>query len=149
VKLSSLSVEQLSQVKKSLDDEIQHLTQSFQSLRLAQSKFRDCLKSLSAGLSPKLADRSILVPLTSSLYVPGNLADTERVIVDVGTGFYVEKSIKDAEKFYDRKVQDLDAKLIDLEKVIQSKGQSLAVVEDEIRRKVVSQNAGEGSAAAA
>jgi hypothetical protein len=29
--------------------------------------------------------------LTSSLYVPGTLADKENVIVDVGTGFYVEK----------------------------------------------------------
>jgi prefoldin alpha subunit len=35
--------------------------------------------------------KTILVPLTSSLYVPGTLADTENVIVDVGTGFYVEK----------------------------------------------------------
>lgn len=34
---------------------------------------------------------SILVPLTSSLYVKGKLADREKVIVDVGTGFYVEK----------------------------------------------------------
>ena len=31
------------------------------------------------------------MPLTTSLYVPGTLADTEKVIVDVGTGFYVEK----------------------------------------------------------
>lgn len=36
-------------------------------------------------------ERTILVPLTSSLYVPGTLADSENVIVDVGTGFYVEK----------------------------------------------------------
>ncbi len=35
--------------------------------------------------------KPILVPLTSSLYVPGKLADTNNVIVDVGTGFYVEK----------------------------------------------------------
>ena len=35
--------------------------------------------------------KPILVPLTTSLYVPGTLADTENVIVDVGTGFYVEK----------------------------------------------------------
>lgn len=35
--------------------------------------------------------KQILVPLTSSLYVPGTIADTENVIVDVGTGFYVEK----------------------------------------------------------
>lgn len=33
----------------------------------------------------------ILVPLTSSLYVKGRLADREKVLVDVGTGFYVEK----------------------------------------------------------
>jgi hypothetical protein len=31
------------------------------------------------------------VPLTASLYVPGTLKDADNVIVDVGTGFYVEK----------------------------------------------------------
>ena len=35
--------------------------------------------------------KDILVPLTTSLYVPGKLASTELVLVDVGTGFYVEK----------------------------------------------------------
>lgn len=33
----------------------------------------------------------MLVPLTSSLYVPGKLGDTSHVIVDVGTGYYVKK----------------------------------------------------------
>ena len=33
----------------------------------------------------------ILVPLTNSLYVRGSLSDASHVIVDVGTGFYVEK----------------------------------------------------------
>ena len=31
----------------------------------------------------------MLVPLTSSLYVPGTLAGLEEVLVDIGTGFYV------------------------------------------------------------
>lgn len=31
------------------------------------------------------------MPLSSSLYVKGKLADREKVLVDVGTGFYVEK----------------------------------------------------------
>lgn len=43
------------------------------------------------GLMNWLIGKPILVPLTTSLYVPGKLADTENVIVDVGTGFYVEK----------------------------------------------------------
>jgi prefoldin alpha subunit len=37
------------------------------------------------------AGKQILVPLTASLYVPGTLKDADNVIVDVGTGFYVEK----------------------------------------------------------
>ena len=32
----------------------------------------------------------MLVPLTQSLYVPGELADTEHVLVDIGTGYFVE-----------------------------------------------------------
>ena len=36
-------------------------------------------------------DKTVLVPLTSSLYVPGKLRDVENVIVDVGTGYYVQK----------------------------------------------------------
>lgn len=42
---------------------------------------------------PKITklDRVILVPLTNSLYIPGKLSDTENVIIDVGTGYYVQK----------------------------------------------------------
>jgi prefoldin alpha subunit len=35
--------------------------------------------------------KQVLVPLTSSLYVPGKLTDVENVVVDVGTGYYVKK----------------------------------------------------------
>jgi prefoldin alpha subunit len=109
VDLASLSTQQLSQVKKQLDDELEHLTNSFSQLRAAQAKFRECLKSIAGGVNSKVdselpilllvlsvtenvgIEKPILVPLTSSLYVPGTLADTNNVIVDVGTGFYVEK----------------------------------------------------------
>jgi len=36
-------------------------------------------------------DKTILVPLTNSLYVPGHLSDPDHVIVDVGTGYFVKK----------------------------------------------------------
>jgi len=35
--------------------------------------------------------KEILVPLTNSLYVRGNMADPSKVLVDIGTGFYIEK----------------------------------------------------------
>jgi chaperonin cofactor prefoldin len=49
-----LSTQQLSQVKKQLDDELEHLTSSFTQLRAAQAKFRECLKSIASGISPKV-----------------------------------------------------------------------------------------------
>ncbi len=39
----------------------------------------------------RLLGKELLVPLTSSLYVPGKLTDVESVVVDVGTGYYVKK----------------------------------------------------------
>jgi prefoldin subunit 5 len=39
----------------------------------------------------QIVEREILVPLTQSLYVTGKLKKTDTVIVDVGTGYYIEK----------------------------------------------------------
>lgn len=35
----------------------------------------------------------MLVPLTASLYVPGTLDDADKVLVDVGTGYFIEVCI--------------------------------------------------------
>jgi len=35
--------------------------------------------------------KDVLVPLTPSLYVPGKLKNVGSVLVDVGTGYFVEK----------------------------------------------------------
>ncbi|PBP20672.1 prefoldin subunit, partial [Diplocarpon rosae] len=137
VDLSSLSTQQLSQVKKQLDDEIEHLTNSHGQLRQAQAKFRECIRSIAAGVTPALDGKPILVPLTTSLYVPGTLADPHNVIVDVGTGFYVEKNTKDATKFYEAKVEELGGNLRGLEAIVQGKSKNLSVVEDVLREKVL------------
>lgn len=115
--LGSLSSQQLLQVKKQLDDELEHLNDSFNRLRGAQAKFGECMVSIQAGVRKQeegeglfmeqlvedttdfaSQGQPILVPLTTSLYVPGMLASSEKVIVDVGTGFYVEKVLS----FYKR-----------------------------------------------
>lgn len=135
------------------------MTSSHAKLRAAQSKFRDCVNSINDGVtgSEKKGTKGrdeILVPLTSSLYVKGRLADRENVLVDVGTGFYVEKvwlrrfrqipvggggaeadncPLQTPEKavaFYNDKVNGLDGNLQELEKIVQSKSSQLRVVEE-------------------
>jgi prefoldin alpha subunit len=86
------------------------------------------------------------VPLTSSLYVPGTLADPDHVIVDVGTGFYVEKSTDDAQKFYTSKIEELGKNIKDLESIVNGKANNLRVVEEVLRQKVLAEQGGKASA---
>lgn len=52
------------------------------------------------------------------------------MLVDVGTGFYVEKNTKDATTFYEGKVEELGRNVKDLEQIVNSKSQNLRVVEE-------------------
>ncbi|XP_039561800.1 prefoldin subunit 5, partial [Passer montanus] len=70
--------------------EVEFLSSSLAQLKVVQTKFveaKECLNVLHKGNEGK----DLLVPLTSSMYVPGKLQDVSTVLVDVGTGYYVEK----------------------------------------------------------
>jgi prefoldin subunit 5 len=163
-------------VKKQLDEEVEHLSASFTQLVAAQRKFQECLRCVQKqGLAPngwycdigvypriflrkglcmlmkamRIDKKDILVPLTNSLYVRGKLASPDKVIVDIGTGFYVEKvvgffksiwrtsrvltnyqDVKSASEFYESKVKELGGNVQSLESIVQDKSQSLRVVEE-------------------
>ena len=69
-------------------------------------RFQESGESM-ARMSPEAEGKDILVPLTGSMYVPGTLVEPEKVIVDVGTGYYVEKDISAAKDYFQRKVKFL------------------------------------------
>lgn len=45
-----------------------------------------------------------MVPLTGSMYVPGKLADTEKVLIDIGTGYFAEVTIPHAKEYFKRRI---------------------------------------------
>ncbi len=53
-------------------------------------------------METKAKDREIMVPLTSSLYVPG-VMETTNVLVEAGAGYFVEKDSASAANYCDRK----------------------------------------------
>lgn len=66
---------------------------SLQTLKIAKSKFagsKDALEQISEDWKEK----EILVPLTGSMYVPGIINNIDKFVLDVGTGYYVEKVSK-------------------------------------------------------
>ncbi|KIW64054.1 prefoldin, alpha subunit [Phialophora macrospora] len=149
VDISTLSVQQLSALQARLSQELEHLSTSYQRLRAAQARFKDCIKSIRDGVEGKSGGTPLLIPLTTSLYIPGTLAPAQAsstgtgssssasLLVDVGTGFFVEKTAREGVKFYERKVDELAKNLVDIEKVVAGKSENLRIIEDVLRRKMV------------
>ena len=91
----------------------------------------------------------MLVPLTNSLYVKGEITAGDTVLVDVGTGFLVEKvfvtpsfckrsflsnqnpqKLGSAETFYAEKVKELGENLKELEAIVSRKQGNARSVEE-------------------
>ncbi|KAI9193590.1 Prefoldin [Polychytrium aggregatum] len=135
IDIGELPLPQLQAVKQQMEEEIQHLTSSFSQLKHANSKFVDSIDCLNS-LTPQTAGNEILVPLTSSLYLPGQLTDVEKVIVDLGTGYYVEKSIADAKTFYKTKIDYLRTNLEKLQDTISQRQNQYKALTDVMQYKI-------------
>ncbi|XP_073708663.1 prefoldin subunit 5 [Garra rufa] len=90
VNLTELSLPQLEGLKTQLDQETEFLSSSIGQLKVVQTKYVEAKDSLNV-LNKSNEGKELLVPLTSSMYVPGKLNDVDHVLVDVGTGYFVEK----------------------------------------------------------
>ncbi len=84
---------------------------------------------------PPWVGREILVPLTGSLYVAGVIDPEERVLVDIGTSFYVGKTVADAKDLLMRKAALLRSNTDTLYKVIHEKRANLDIVQEELQRR--------------
>ncbi|KAI9007734.1 prefoldin subunit 5 [Hyaloraphidium curvatum] len=135
VDLLELPLPQLNNLKGQFEEELSQLLGSFGSLKTAQQKFLssvDCLEALETGGEGKPS----LIPLTGSLYIPGEIVDVDSVVVDVGTGYFVTKSNKDARDFFKRKSEFLGTKLDELQAQINNRQNMLRMVGEVIGLKM-------------
>lgn len=122
VNLATLSIEQLKQFHGQCGQEIQILQQSLSNLKMVQSSFMSSETSLDQLKSVE-ENKEILVPLTGSLYVPGKLIRNQKVMVDIGTGYYIQKNIDDAKKYFDKKIKFMTKQMEGLTPILQQKMQ--------------------------
>lgn len=135
INVADLELPQLGEVKRQLEEELSHLTNSFAQLKQAQAKFRSCIES-AKEVKPENKDKTVLVPLTGSLYVPGKLCDVDNVIVDVGTGYYVQKTRAQTVKHYEQKIEFLKTNLDTLQDTIQKKQDNMNYLVNVIQSKL-------------
>ncbi|KAJ3274793.1 subunit of tubulin prefoldin [Terramyces sp. JEL0728] len=138
INLHELPLPQLQAVRQQIEEELQVLTNSFAKLKQAQSKFSESIESLKS-VTPGNQGKELLVPLTNSLYVPGILDDSATVIVDVGTGYFAEKSIEDATNYYQRKVDFVKGNLAKLEDTVNQRNSQRKVLLSVMEQKYLEQ----------
>ncbi|KAH9840598.1 Prefoldin-domain-containing protein [Rhodofomes roseus] len=144
INVTDLDLPQLADVRRQLEEELTHLTNSFTQLRQAQAKFKACMDNVKQ-VTPERKDKTILVPLTNSLYVSGKLCDTENVMVDVGTGYYVKKTRAQAVKHYEAKVDYIRTNLEALQDTISKKQDNMNYLINVMQMKLQEQAAPKGS----
>ncbi|PON91227.1 Prefoldin alpha subunit, archaea-type [Trema orientale] len=122
--LEKLSVEQLKAVKEQTDLEVNLLQDSLNNIRTATTRL-DLASAALNDLSVRPQGKKMLVPLTASLYVAGTLDDADNVLVDVGTGYFVEKTMAEGKDYCERKINLLKSNFDQLVEVA-SKKKSIA-----------------------
>lgn len=127
VNLTKLSAQQLDQLKSQFTQELNVLQESIQRLKIVQQSFVSSETSLDQ-LKDIEKNKEIFVPLTGSLYVAGRLIAQEKVLVDIGTGYYVNKSIDDARDYFEKKIQFISKQMEQLQPVIKQK----AMIRDDV-----------------
>ena len=104
--IAAMPPQHLKMLYDQLEEEVEMLSMSLQSLKNTQQRYAESLESLTE-INPGNVGKGMMVPLNSSVYVPGKLADGSVVVVDIGAGYFVEKSVKQAEDFFKRKMEFL------------------------------------------
>jgi prefoldin alpha subunit len=106
IDLSTLDGRELAGLQEQLDAEVQNLTQSAMTLQRAAGGFGKSGRAIEQ-LAQQKEGQAMLVPVTSSLYVNGTVMNPDKVLVDIGTGYFVESTSEQGVEYCKRKVNFL------------------------------------------
>ena len=120
LKLEGLNYNELLELKKTIETEINFLSGSFDQLRLAATKFSAAKEKLEI-FNPEANDKDILVPLTTSVFIPGRLKSVDRIMFEVGASYFVEDTVPKATEFYNRRIESIKKNMMLISKIIENK----------------------------
>ncbi|CAI5517071.1 unnamed protein product [Closterium sp. Naga37s-1] len=137
-----LPVEQVRQIREQVEGEVKMLSDSLASLRAALARI-DASRAAVEAMAKQQEGASMLVPLTGSMYIAGTVAEPSHVLIDVGAGYYIEKSVEEAMGYCMRKAELLRANHDKFSEVARAKRQLLEEVTMVLQAKPCSSRAGE------
>ena len=133
VPLEKLTKDQLNYLGNEIKKEITNYSSYYSSYKIALNKYYDnkeYIKDLR-----NYENKEILIPMTSSLYIPGKCIDVKKLTIEIGGNFFVETTIDKADKFCDRKIETLKKNMDEIDWLIQNKNVQLNAVNQHLIEK--------------
>lgn len=126
ININDLPAPYLNKLNEQMEEEIKFLSESIQQLKYLQGQFQKAKDTLKAYI-PENENKEILVPFSSTLYVPGKMKKVTTVRIDVGTGYFIDvvclwrlyhqfwsdsfKTIDQAKSYYDRRSEYIEKQI--------------------------------------
>ena len=103
VPITSLPIDALRQLQQSVNEQREYFTNAYDTFAVAKNGYTNS-SSVLESFTESNHNKSIMVPITESLYIPGKL-QTDKVLVDLGVGYFASRTPEQAKGFFQRKVK--------------------------------------------
>ena len=124
VTVADLTLDQLGGLKTQHEEELSELQNQLEQLHGARNRYNNSMSTLES-MGRNKEDQTMLIPLNSSLYAPGKVSNPHKVIVELGTGYFCEKTMPEAKKLIERKVALVNKSIESIENVGNNKKKNL------------------------
>merc|ERR1712176_1474390 len=137
VAITELPIQSLRQLQQQVTDQYEYISRNLATLKMARNRFNSS-KLILDSYTESNDGKDTLIPLTESLYVPGKL-HTKKVMADLGVGYYAERTPKEAQQYFDRKVKFVQKKIDQLSQKMTETENSKEQIEEVLRNKITEQ----------
>ncbi len=133
---STLPFFPLRQQTNNIEKQLQNLADSYTTVKAIQAKYTHSLTAVQT-LSQTTPGTKTLVPVASSVYIPATISNTQTVLVDVGTGYFLQKTIPSAQTFLKEKVNLLTTESTKISNTIQKTEGMLRLVMESLQMRIM------------
>ena len=93
-------------------------------------------------------DSEMLMQITNYLYIPGQIQNNKKFLIEVGTGYYVEYEAEKALEYYNRKIEFTKQTSDNAKKQMDEKREFIGKVNVLMQKKALEQQAQQASTSA-
>ena len=137
LKLEALTVNELTTLKQKMEEDLRVFLQTetnFMDLKKKYSASAVLVKNLS---ETKDKPEDVMIPLSASLFIPGQITNKDKFIVDIGTGYFAERNADQTIAYCQQTNEVISSNLIGVRGEILKKKNFLDQVNIHLQRQVI------------